>query len=1669
MTIAKTAAPAVAAILYAAASEAWHRAGVVTEARRAAEDALVADPGCARAASALARAASSLGGREGAIVLERALGVAVTRAWLCDALARCLESIGEGALAFAWTQRWLALKPGDDRAIAELLRRCQMGADARRISEALGWVLAQPSPPSHVPAFLDALTLLFGLDRAKAGQVARRALDVLGPRDEMVRDRLLSLADEHGDEPLAIALLERHAATVPEPNGDLYLDLAQRRLRAKDLDGAARELVRATSVGAEPRALLDIADDIEQRDVVHAQLGSDGHVGLAEVRARGLSLLLAEDDSPASDARAHVAQAWRTLAGARWDLAQDPRGAEQALFAAAEQDPERGFEQYARDLFDLAPADRAIAAIFERIVLEQDEPRHVRVALALAAAQIATEEGLASWALDAACRVLALEVGHAEAIAIAEMHAPDVERGADAIDTIYSALAAAAMGSYGRRAAHYRAARQLEALEAPQLARRHALLALQAVPNEGAIFELVMRLSDPVQGAPEVVELFEKLASAGPREDRPVWTKRAMDVCGTDRAGLERRLEVALRGFEASPEARSAASIEDALARLAKSGDVPEGAVSRLEAVSAAALPALEGPDGARTAAMISRAFVACDSPELAVGALDRAARIDGDVEIYDALVDGVPMYSVAPEEATAFSRGVLERTHSKHELVGPPLIRLAAAIADAVSDGATSEGLFAELDRREQAEADGGSRPSMHDDPFADPSMLDSVPPPPVEPVVDSSAEPASSGPPSTEPFSEPALEVRADEVEEVPAEPEKTLETPPVEIESPASGDPDVMAISASPDSVVKIAEDAIAAWDEPSLESFGPSAPPPPISRPPSAPPRDGFDALFNDDEELPPASVEDADLARREAEARDRGDHEAVSELLHRRITTSSWTEQVRVLKLRRAVVLDQRLDRRDDAKRELEEILEASPEDKSALALLADLVAKGDAKGRAAEIWDRLSAQPGSDAAERRDYAIRAARSYLEAEDPAAALRVLDREGGPILDEESAQVRVDALRASGDSRALITAIDQLVASGTPSSEECGALLVEAARASFDAGDEAGALSRARRALRYAPGSADAVLECARLEYRARGMGTPREAQGVVESLGTVSSGLESGLVPLHTFLLAEALDVIQGGGAGMRELSKRHAELGPRPLLALGMAERLARSRSFESAVPLFDQALSGDLAGLRERGRVALAAADAAIQAEALDSARRFLGIAEAVPGLGVHVDRRKRELEALGGDPERARPLLEELVKSTTGIARARFLVRLGQILLKDDLPGAIDLYEEAIRCARRDRPFAEKIRNELIALLETHGPAAGIEVEEIPPPSSRSAEPIEEPPPSYAAPVTPRSDPSPDRPALMDLPAEPSSEPGRVARPDPRREPGDETKPAPEHTRPHEAEADAEPASERDTEPEARAVKPPPLPARVRIEPLGKSAPAARPSFASPSEEALFDELLGGFIESGDALIDLYGEDDTRARDALIVRRHQAALQPGHTATLQMLREAALADRDEIYARSLEHILRLSAKTQVAPPPLAAQPREPDLVQNLLLRGVTSRETEVLSLVWECGMYRRDLASYGLSGADRVPLTLQTTLGELYSELVAHLGAPRALFHKRGAGPVSVGIALLSQPAVVVSGDITERSADLSYALAAAHVTATQDLVLAASLPDAALRRLL
>ncbi len=64
--------------------------------------------------------------------------------------------------------------------------------------------------------------------------------------------------------------------------------------------------------------------------------------------------------------------------------------------------------------------------------------------------------------------------------------------------------------------------------------------------------------------------------------------------------------------------------------------------------------------------------------------------------------------------------------------------------------------------------------------------------------------------------------------------------------------------------------------------------------------------------------------------------------------------------------------------------------------------------------------------------------------------------------------------------------------------------------------------------------------------------------------------------------------------------------------------------------------------------------------------------------------------------------------------------------------------------------------------------------------------------------------------------------------------------------------------------------------------------------------------------------------------------------------------------------------------------------------------------------------------------------------------------------------MFHAKSDAPLELGVALLAQPALVASGDVRAKSAELVYQIAAAHAAAAPELVLSANLPESILRRL-
>ncbi|MDI1478698.1 hypothetical protein [Polyangium sp. y55x31] len=1701
----------ISASLLAVAAEGYLGLGLASLARRTAEDACLADPASARALSALAKATIAMPDLDAAMAVEGGASTMLIRSSLCEGLAKSFETVGEMALAVTWTQRWLALRPGCPDAMRELVRLASQAYDPDRLEDALGWVLAQPRPLDDMSSlFGDALSLLFELDAPRAIDVGRRALDMYGPRVPGLRGRLLAMSDRAGDVALGVVLLERlvSADTKNERTIERLFDLAQRRAAAEDWDGAAAELARAAEKGAESRHLhehLDALDDKMQQS--GASLGSDGLVSFVEARVRALGDLV---DGPEQSALENLSSGLRDLGAVRWDLAQDPVGAEDAFWRAAVAAPRGGMERYARDLVTFAGPAAALDAIVRRAETLTNEPRR-RASLLIEAANLAVANGLPKRALEIGASAIQIDPSRAEAVAIVERSSA-VEGGIDVLDRTYDVLAAAALGCYGRRAAHYRGARQLERRGAIDAALRHAVACYEAVPSEGTSYVLMARLAERGGNPTEAIRAIERVAEAAEGGVRAAWLKRAASLAKSAGEGSRMRFDLLLRALSARPDLGTVEEIGEALRKLVASVSHVGPLVARFESTALAALKRTDGPDGARVAVALAKvAFGALGAHALGLSLVERAVAADGDIDEYDTLVELAPVVAAGDAAATrAFLEALLQAVAKPYASVGVALLRLGGKLAQALGDPLVTGTLLVQAARRapedELLVSDADAAVFASGD-AALARDLDAA----VAPDVRLAAllhvaerreregnfaesietlERALRSPSITPEQREAALSSmrrlfvlseRASEAEAVLASELARQDLGPmsrvriaVDLSTMLAGRGED---AAALDVLKRILQDS-----EPTDELLATTLR---LAR--RTGDRPAQVALLNLQLQRTEDAVTRASILRElaallealgdhkagvahlkaaselapdneealeglEAHAASQGDHAAVAEILGKRIAAAQAPDLRRTLRLRRAAVLEQRLGRLEDACAELDALLAETPDDPSALRFLADIRERLGSPLRAAPLWQRLG-ELSAKTDERAEYGIRAANDWLAGGNAQAARNILESIAPIAARDAVIELRVAIARHQGDARTLSEALDQLATASREPADKRASYLVEAARASSSTGDEATALDRVRRAVRLAPHSADAVLEARRLEYRARGGGTPREAQHAIDELMRIGEHLTPEQMELQAFLLAEELDVIQGGGAGMRELSRRHAAFGPAPLIALGMAERLVRNKNFDAALPLFERALSGDLRGLRSRGRVALAAADAALAAAQLETASRLLDTAAVEPDTRPIAMRKKLEFVAGYGEPEAARSALFDLIRQSAGLDRARFLYQLGRLVVATDPDEAIRLYADAFPLAASDRNLAAQIAEEL---AHARRPRLIVEPSEPPPPP---------PPPPAPAPLTD------DGQGLM-LDLEEAFENAFDDGAD-----DDDDIPIPLAA----SAIRSMPTGLRPPPPPAE--MPPPAP--LAEEPAPPAQPRARTAPPTPApgggparETALFEQLMAGSYDAGERLVEVYGGNaEARSRDLLVVRKHQASLRPGDRVTLQKLHEAAQLDRNGAYARAVEHVLAGfdPAGRAVAPPPLSALASAPELVLALLFRNVESPINEALAITWETGRYRREPSHYGLTGALRVQPGAPTVLGDVWGSVTRVFGAARTpLFHRRvpaGApnqAALNVQVALLAPPAVVLTGEIREETPELRYLLGASIAGAMPEHVLV-RLPEEHLRTLI
>lgn len=1141
--------PSLRAVLTALAAEELLAAGDVDAARAASEQACNADPSLARPAAARARVGAVVGGRFGAEAIERALSIVVPRPALCAALAGIYDALDEPLLATTWAQRLGTLRPGDLDAARGRLSRALAGSDGARLADTLAWFLSQPQRLATAADLIaQAIEKLGDLAPGRAGALARRALDVLGPRDPALRTAVLATADRVGERGLGIAAIERWLATgsLGGERAQVLLDLCRRRKLAGDADGAARALCRALSEGALATTVL------VELDSALPTRSSDGEIALLQARAEALSAL------PEADRRG-TAHAWRELGAALFDLAGDRHGAYRAWDRALALDSERGAENLASDLIAFAGDRVALERLGEHAARRGDssEAAHFHAL----AAGIALGAGYGAEAFSHARRTLEIDPGRSETIAIAERAANEGDL--EELEKLYDGLAERSLGRFGERAVRYRAARQFERRGLPARAMRHAVGAFEAVPSEGVVFVTLARLADKAGRHGDLVRSIERVAQESEHADlRAGWLRRAAVFAGQSEEGQRQRVDVLLRALSVRADTELVASLGQAMAELlALQPDERDASELRFARAASSVLERVEGPEGARVAIELAlTAQSTFGARSLALRAVRRAVECDGDMDEFARLHALAPELAQA-DDAKSFVASLVELASQKFASAGAPLLELGAAIAEAQGDPASAARLLVvgasrAPDRAELVEqAEAAAR--RIDDPALIAAVLDAMPDRRrfalLMQLLDA-AEQSGDVSRSVE-----ILE-RAQALSELEPEQKALLFDRSVEFLRQTGRHDELEAALAveleradlALERVPKLAGELAALAGARGRPAAALSVLGAALRRVPDHPAllndlaalarqagdRDRqaqalarlvdlgadppqranwlrelaglYDAIGNEPQafarwtELHELDPNDAEaLVALERKAEHAGDHETLVRLLERRAGLATRPDDVRRLRLRRAITLEQRLGRSDEAKTELEGLLTATGDHPSVLRVLADLDERLSDPLAAAPLWLRASAL-STEKAEAADLAQRSCQAYLRGGDVESAVRVLEGMGAWVERERLVELGVELERRRQNPAGLADALDELASLSREPVEARARILMEAAQASSAAGEAERALERATRARELAPELEEARELCAALEraaeearHRAKPVSSPAE--------------------------------------------------------------------------------------------------------------------------------------------------------------------------------------------------------------------------------------------------------------------------------------------------------------------------------------------------------------------------------------------------------------------------------------------------------------------------------------------------------------------------------------------------------------------------------------------
>ncbi len=1610
----------VAGVLFTIASEQLAHVGEPAPARNAAERGSRANAEDARALRALADSASPTEDRVLIAALEReasVLGSLTPSA--CRRLAQAYERDGQSVAAVNWARRAVVFSPSNGEVIQWLIDLTVRVGDSAGLADALEWTLAQAvSARDTATSLAPALKALAARDLMRSVVIARLALDTLGPRDASLREAIEGVAKAAKDDRLSVRLIERWVAAGASlsDRASLLVALATLYAASGDVELELAAYARALRCGLEPGSLRARVDALGACD-----LSPDAELALASVRAA-----LSVEHGSSADAVRDL-RAW---GAALWDMASDRPRALQAWLHAAELDTAGGYATLRHDLSTFADVGYAADCLAELVPREADSSR--ASSIATEAAYAAIQSGSFSRAFSLARLALGRLASHAEALAIAEVASDRLDL-REEMAPLYERAARGALGRFGRRAVHRRAARFFE-LHLPRLALKHAAQAFIAVPSEGMALSLLERTAVGAGRRAVAVRTLEYVADfVRDREVRAEWLVRASRLTSRDVEGARQKVDLLLKAVVAMPASATLGMVSVATRELVSlAADDDEALAIRLERAHEALARVASGPDGARMAVTFATmALELFDDPAWAWRAIERALAADGDVDEYAQLLPFAIPLARAKGASESLAR-VDAACAGPFCNAGSPLFRLVGEVARLRGDDARRVRASVRAAEKEpdddlaivHADAAVAAYPEVE---FAErlARVADGARRVVALRAVARKQSECSDFVAAVSSLERALSLASGDQKREVTGELADALESAGrveearlLEIAVPEREPKERAVLWSSLARIRQRRGDTVggveallrAATDDPcaarwaAVEGAAHSAACHQIwiQALRNLTQLHGFDGRFDALKRLARAEGAHGSRVASESVWRDvlqasPGDVEAdaaleallvarhgyddLAEHLARRLSAlkASGVDHgaLRALRLRRAAVLEQRLGRFLDAAAELRQVLVETPNHPSALRWLADLLERAKEPSLALDALEQIAAtttNPG----EQVTVGLRRVRALLEIGEVVRASDVIAPFLGPEASAEVREVNVELARAVGEAGGLGSALEDLARVSKSDPRTRSEMLVEAAQAAARAGDAAASLSRAKNAASLAPDLAPTQLFARGLDYRLRGVGSVENARAMVAELRGLDGleSLEPEDVALHAFLLAEAEDVITPG-TGEATLRACLGAIGPHALVALGLAERAMVDRRSDDALRFFAGALEGDLLGLRVQGRVALSAAEAAEHACDGDALLGFLDRAVRDPETRRVAMSRLNQFGLIVHDVSRARHLLRELAGGLEGSDKAEVLSQLARILFESMLPSerieADRTFREAIDLAPDE--IAGRLRDQLDGFRSR------------PPSLSRDVQ-------------APRSHP-PEGELLEDR--------------------------------------------------------------RLPTPPPGWPAPRQAEGQANPSA-ALRAMAVIGQVRSLPPLASRLKEL-RRAIDS----------QPFDRSRLVALRDAVQADNNPNSVRAIDHVLRAFDRAEaadsapVAIPPLGIQNAQPGMFSWLTSHS-NAPAGEALREVWDGArvLLAKPPSAYRMTGLERVSPGPSGTLSRLSEVARRLLATPRFdLFHRRADHPLALRVALLQHPSAIVEGRADDDSATLRWTLGHALAMSVPQIALTLGVPSGEARR--